>query len=106
MTNETFERVMRDQLSYCESLLSVKNTEYKNDNDPDRFHNFRVAAELQGCTAKQALAGMMAKHSVSIYDMCQGGTYARDKWIEKITDNINYLVLLRGMIEEENHADL
>ena len=65
---------------------------------------------IQGCTMKQALAGMMAKHTISIYDMCQGGEYTHAKWIEKITDNINYLILLRAMIEEdykeEGHGEI
>ena len=34
------------------------------------LHNFKVAASLQGIYPEQALAGMMAKHTVSIYDMC------------------------------------
>lgn len=45
---------------------------------------------------------MMAKHTVSIYDMCNSGLkYPIELWNEKITDHINYLLLLRAIIEEE-----
>jgi hypothetical protein len=44
---------------------------------------------------------MMAKHTVSIYDMCNSGKeYSIDMWNEKITDSINYLLLLRALIED------
>ena len=99
MTTSEFNEVMERQLKYCVDLLGMKNQEYKG--EIDRFHTFDVAAKLQGCTRKQALAGMMAKHSVSVYDMCAGGEYSLEKWAEKITDSINYLLLLRAMVEEE-----
>lgn len=68
----------------------------------DRLHNFRVAAVLQRVSAKDALAGMMAKHTVSVYDMCGSEeTFSQELWDEKITDSINYLLLLRALIQEE-----
>ena len=34
--------------------------------------------------------------------MCTDGKkYKRDRWIEKITDSINYLLILRAVVEEE-----
>lgn len=100
MTATTFNQIVQEQLNYCLELLGTKNVEYSPD-EQDRLHTFEVAAVLQGCSKKEALAGMMAKHSVSVYDMCHGGEYSKEKWIEKITDSINYLLLLRAMIEEE-----
>ena len=48
----------------------------------------------------QALVGMMTKHTVSVYDMVNGGqAYASDKWDEKIGDLINYLLLLRVAVK-------
>ena len=45
---------------------------------------------------------MLAKHIVSVSDMCTDGKkYKRDRWIEKITDSINYLLILRAVVEEE-----
>lgn len=46
---------------------------------------------------------MLAKHIVSVYDMCLTGSehYGADAWDEKITDSINYLILLRAIVKEE-----
>ena len=45
---------------------------------------------------------MMAKHIVSLYDMCfdDGGSYDMDTWEEKITDSLNYLFLLKAVVKE------
>ena len=102
MTQDKFSQVVNSQIEYCQELLGVKGNEYDT-YDNDRLHAFKSAAVIQHETVKQALAGMMAKHTVSIYDMCSQETvFEKDKWIEKITDSINYLLLLRAIIEEEN----
>lgn len=103
MNNEEFKKVVNQQLAFCKSLLLKKGDEYSSQDDQDRFHSFNVASELIGCDKKKALAGMMVKHTISIYDMCQGGNYSYERWEEKITDHINYLLLLRAMIEEETN---
>lgn len=99
-TKEVFANILDAQLSECEIILGDKAQEYAE--DADRLHNFRVAAALAGCTPEAALAGMMAKHTVSIYDMCtaKDPTFTLPLWKEKITDHINYLILLRAMVEE------
>ena len=99
MKTAQFNQVVKEQLKRCTDVLIVKAREYATD---DRLHNFKVAAELENCIPRQALAGMMAKHTVSIYDMCNSGQkYPIELWNEKITDHINYLLLLRAIIEEE-----
>lgn len=104
MTTENFEIIIEQQFDTCRKLLITKNKEYAGKQD-ERFHSFLVAAELQQETPKQALAGMMAKHTVSVYDMCKSGEYSLEKWSEKITDSINYLLLLRAMVEEESRKE-
>ena len=99
MTTETFEKVVGDTLRHCTDTLIVKAREYATE---DRLHNFRVAAGLEGISPRQALAGMMAKHTVSVYDMCRGGEYSAAMWDEKICDSINYLLLLRALVKEES----
>ena len=104
MTAERFEQIMEDQFQRCRQVLIVKAKEYATE---DRLHNFRVAAALQSCTELQALAGMMAKHTVSVYDMTRDGKpHPLELWEEKITDSINYLLLLRAMVEEAMASDL
>ena len=102
MTQETFAKVVEEQINYCKDLLGLKGDEYDTSGN-DRLHAFKSAAVLQHENQKQALAGMMAKHTVSIYDMIARteDTFSKEKWIEKISDSINYLLILRAIIEEE-----
>ena len=99
MDSKTFEQLMEQQFDRCRTILCAKAKEYATQ---DRLHNFHVAADLRGCTPEQALAGMMAKHTVSVYDMCESGeAYPVELWQEKITDSINYLLLLNAMVRED-----
>lgn len=104
MTQENFERIVEDQLSTARNLLIVKGREYSL--SEDRLEVFKKAACLQGETVKQALCGMLAKHIVSIYDMSMSDkAFTHEHWTEKITDSINYLLLLKAAIMEENHEN-
>lgn len=101
MKADIFKDILDRQITECQMMLGIKAAQYA-DGDEDRLHNFRVAAELHGEPMRKALAGMMAKHTVSVYDMANDErTYSLDLWIEKITDHINYLLLLRAIVEEE-----
>ena len=98
MNGEKFEQLTKEQITTCIDVLCGKAKEYAT---TDRLHNFRVAAKLQGISETQALAGMMAKHSVSVYDMCMSNhRHPIALWQEKITDSINYLLLLNAMVRE------
>lgn len=96
--------MIRAQIERCENMLINKNAEYAS--DQDRLHNFHVAAELMGTTPKQALSGFMAKHIVSVYDMCGSEkAFTTEQWNEKITDSINYLLLLSALVAEEKENE-
>jgi hypothetical protein len=98
MKTDEFNAIIGEQIDRSINVLVTKAKEYATD---DRLHNFKVAAELQGETPIQALAGMMAKHTVSVYDMCHSDEqFPIELWNEKITDSINYLLLLRALVEE------
>lgn len=102
MTQEKFNEIANDMLERCKKVLYSKNKEYATE---DALHNFKVAAKLEGITPEQALAGMMAKHTVSVYDMIKSAEYySDDVWDEKIGDSINYLILLRALAEEANSS--
>ena len=102
MRTEQFEEVINNRIETCKSVLCSKAEEYATD---DRLHNFKVAGKLQKCTAVKALGGMMAKHTVSVYDLIddyeQGKAISKEMWTEKIGDSINYLLLLTAMLEEK-----
>lgn len=98
MTATEFERIFEEQVERSRIVLVNKAGEYATE---DRLHNFKVAASLEGKTPEQALAGMMAKHTVSVYDMAESGlAYPIERWQEKITDHINYLFLLNAIVRE------
>lgn len=103
MTTEKFNEIIHEQISRCEATLCKKADEYATE---DRLHNFKQAAALQKCKPETALAGMMCKHTVSVYDMLKGvengKKYPIEMWDEKIGDSINYLLLLSAMVREKS----
>lgn len=102
MKYDEFSDIINDQLEKCQSLLVSKGREYAG--AEDMLHNFRVAAELQGVNMRRALGGFMGKHTVSIYDMIQSpNDFSLPKWEEKITDHINYLLILAAVVAEERN---
>ena len=103
MNSKTFDRIFKEQNERSEKILCGRAKEYAQDDE--RLHNFKVAAALQGLTPIQALAGMMAKHTISIYDMCWSEEENPiEMWEEKITDHINYLHLLNALVREKEEA--
>lgn len=104
MTQQDFEKIVEDQLTITRNLLVSKGQEYSLSGD--RLEAFKKAANLQGESVRQALCGMLAKHVVSVYDMSMSDkVFTEARWTEKITDSINYLLLLKAAIMEENHED-
>lgn len=98
MNIERFDKIIIEQINRCTDVLVVKAKEYATD---DRLHNFKVAGALLGISPKKALVGFMAKHIVSVYDMAMSDKdFSIEQWNEKITDSMNYLLLLRALIEE------
>jgi hypothetical protein len=93
---EEFEDILDAQIKRVRDVLVVKAAEYANE---DRLANFKTGAALQGCSVPECVSRYMAKHTVSIFDMVQSGKpYPLTMWDEKITDHINYLVLLRAAL--------
>lgn len=105
MQHADFTRVLDQQIDMCRSVLTKKSEGYST--AADKLHNFKVAADIRGCSVPQAVAGMMVKHTVSIYDMCESDkSFDMDLWDEKITDHLNYLFLLKAAVLEEAYDTL
>lgn len=99
MNSDEFQRIFEDQITRCRDVLVERAGQYAS--DTDRLHNFKTASYIAGITPQSALAGMMAKHTVSVYDLCRGDTLANiEIWNEKLTDHINYLILLKALVVE------
>ena len=107
MTEEQFNAHYDYIMRRCGDTLLTKADEYAEGDD--RLHNFRVAAAVMGCDVKQALAGMMSKHTVSVYDLIRryaaGEDVPTDMWEEKIIDHINYLILLWAAVSDGTEAE-
>jgi TPP-dependent 2-oxoacid decarboxylase len=106
MTPQKFNSLANGLMSQASKVRNAKMVEYEA--ETDRLANFRKAANLNSQTVPEAIAGMMIKHTVSIYDMISAefGTYQTDPphsielWREKLVDQINYLLLLYAAVRE------
>lgn len=99
MEMQEFDELVEVQIAKICEVLKSKSKEYSTH---DKLHNFKVAARLKGETPRQALMGMMVKHTVSIYDMgMSNDQFTTAQWDEKITDHLNYLILLKAITVEE-----
>lgn len=100
MTNSKFDIVAKDQLKNCKNILTLKSGTYAPMSD--RLLCFKKAAAMMQSTPKLALWGMLIKHLVSISDMITSDKeFDIDIWNEKITDAMNYLILLKALVIEE-----
>ena len=106
MNSDWFETLCDDRIEKCLTVLELKSNEYSK--DYDRLHNFKVAKNLGVYkTNEQALWGMFIKHLVCLKDACDNPEIATEKFIdEKITDSINYLLLLEGLLVESTEKNL
>ena len=102
MKHEEFIESVNHTLGHCCDLLLIKSGEY-NPDEADRLAAFKQAAALERSTPQRALFGMLAKHLVSVQNMCDTDIkdYSQARWLEKIGDSINYLLLLKGLVDEE-----
>ena len=101
MTSNNFNKVVENQLERIKTVLIKKQAEYNLDDD--RLSVFKHAAALSGETPEQALYGFLLKHLISQADMIKSGQkYSKSLWQEKITDILNYNILLIGLLEDDN----
>ena len=103
MKQNEFQKIVEEQMNRCKDMLMKKGTEYDYET-ADRLGSFKRGAVILKISPKQVLTGYLNKHIISIYDMCTGNKmYSVEQWNEKITDAINYLLLLRALVEEEGN---
>lgn len=99
MKADQFKDVLDAQIKRVQDVLVVKTEEYAA--EEDQLHNIRMAALLKEESLPEAVIGMMVKHTVSIFSMVKSGKpFPEDKWDEKLTDHIVWLVLLKAALTE------
>lgn len=104
MTTDQFTKCFENRVDLCRRVLIGKNVDYARGGD--KLHNFKEAAAMEGTTPEQALRGMLLKHWQSLRDMTNdldsGIYHPMDIWEEKLGDALNYLFLLRALIQESH----
>ena len=108
-TNKEFLEIATKQFDTCIDLLNHKyqsqykenHTKEKEKEKEDRFAHFKKGGVLTNQSGLQFLATQMAKHTLTLNDIIPIESMIPPAlFIEVITDHINYLLLLRGMLEE------
>ena len=108
MTHEDFEDLVNVRLNRCTVVLNSKREEYSD--GKDRLHNFVAAGRIDDEDPAKALWGMWKKHIVSIADMVrkmeEDPDYvpSKETCAEKFGDNINYTLLLEGIVEDRRNS--
>lgn len=97
-----FDEIIDAQLKDCKDLLDKKFEEYQA--GEDMLSNFNNIAKMLRTSPEMAWLGMWIKHVESIITMIKGGEELcpSDRWDEKITDCINYLLLLQCLLGQDN----
>ncbi len=108
MMQEKFDEIVNCKIQVIKDSLATKGQEYVQ--GFDRLQAFKDAAKLRNTTCEDALGGMVSKQIVSLFSMIKIATnlanhdnYVRDTydlWEEKITDIINYMILLDAILYE------
>ena len=107
MNPKEFDRLLNRRIRIIKRVLLSKNKEYATLHD--KLHNFKRAGKMLQCTPETALIGMWTKHVISILDIVDKieneKEYPSRKILnEKITDSINYLILLEALIVEKKYS--
>lgn len=103
MNQSEFNKIVNDQVELIKKTLTKKQGEYNL--DEDRLSFFKHNAGFLDRTPEQALWAMSSKHFISLTDMINSGKeFNEEVWNEKITDAINYLLLLKGLVKDTGRA--
>lgn len=103
MEVEKFNNIVNTRLDSCKEILVTKAEQYAT--SKDRLHNFKDGACVNGCTTKQYALTLVTKHFIALRDKINRDEYVSEEFVsEKITDIINYMLLIEALIEEEKNG--
>jgi len=104
MTQKQFEEIFSTTVKECKSLLIDKSKVYAEHGD--RLSNFHDAANYLGCKPSQALLSFLTKHLIALKTKIHSNEiFTTEQFDENIIDIINYMILLRAVLWEENNAN-
>ena len=103
MNHIDFNRLVEQETQRMKDVMCSKSADYSVADD--KLFNFKLAAEVDGVSPIEALRGMWLKHRTSIrqgLDELMDGKCRPEKWwIEKLTDDRNYSILLQALLVEK-----
>jgi len=105
LKEKEFDKLAKQETDRMLNVMCNKSADYAN--DKDKLFNFKQAGRMDNVTPIEALRGMWLKHRASIQQRLDelledpSKTRSRDWWIEKLTDDRNYNLLLFGLLEEK-----
>lgn len=107
MTSDQYAKFRDDFLKSTSDMSDLKRIEYTIGNqDNDVFTNFRSIGDRLGIDPKLVLSVYLFKHMDSIRSYLKHGQTFTEEISGRISDAINYLVLLNGMIQVEKEDNL
>lgn len=102
MDSQTFERLTDEQLKVCKEVMFNKRAEYSG--NEDALYNFRQAVTLLSMSPAEVAFCYDTKHISSIQkivrELSHGKTPSEALWREKITDYLNYGLLMNACVME------
>ena len=102
MQEERFNQIIEAQVDMALALFRKKNDAYSGTQIVDRLAGVKDVAAIRGVGKLEAISGMMAKHTMSIYNMMKSDQeFPIEVWNEKISDHINYLLLAAASLHED-----
>ena len=102
--NELVDYIVEERIK---KVMCNKAAEYSRGND--KLWNFYRAAEVDRISPVEALRGMHLKHRVSVLDMLDDlmidKHHPKELWVEKLTDTLNYYILMWAILQEVEKWD-
>lgn len=103
MTFDAFDKFAEGVIAQVLTMRDTKGREYAG--AADRFGNFNRLADRMGITRQQVWQVYATKHMDSIETFIrEGQTYSTESIQGRIVDEITYLLLLAGMVEEDRQC--
>ena len=99
MNSERFYHLVDEETERIKDILISKGNEYSTDDN--KLHNFDKAGNMSNQSREKALLGFVLKHQVSVSDIVEKLPLelpSIELLSEKITDILNYYILLKACI--------
>lgn len=102
MDSKKFEKLSDEQIKICKDILFSKRAEYSTNEDV--LHNFRQPTTLMNMSPAEVAFCYDTKHIASIqkivHEISEGKLPTKELWREKITDYLNYGLLMNACVME------